>query len=144
MLQKIIDDIRDSAGATLRLTSLAAAMAFCLFVTVAFLCAAAFVFVLDRYGLLEACLAGAAVFFLAAILAAICYAHQKRQIERKPAAPAKSSLQTALSDPMMLAVALQAVRTIGFKRLIPLLAIGGIALGLLAKGHQEPQTPKPE
>ena len=64
MFQKFMDDFRESTGSALRLTSLAIAVAVSLFITTAFLCAAAFVFVLERYGLLYACLAGAAVFFV--------------------------------------------------------------------------------
>lgn len=45
-------------------------------------------------------------------------------------------MQTALSDPMVLAAGLQIVRTIGIKRIIPLVAIGGIALGLMANRRQ--------
>ena len=37
-----------------------------------------------------------------------------------------------LSDPMLMAAALQVVRAIGIKRLVPILAVGGIALGFLA------------
>ena len=43
---------------------LAAAAGFALLVTTAFLCAAAFMFVLAKYGPIEACLAGAAVFLV--------------------------------------------------------------------------------
>ena len=132
MLHKLIDDFRDSIGTSLRLTSLAAAVALSLFITTAFLCAAAFVFVLQRYGLLQACLAGAGVFFVATVLAAMSYAVRKRQIQRKPAEAAKSTLQTALSDPMLMAAGLQIVSAVGLKRVIPLLAVGGIAFGLMA------------
>jgi len=61
MFQRMIDDFKASTGTALRLTSLAAAAAVALFITISFLCAAAFVFVLQRYGLIEACLAGAVV-----------------------------------------------------------------------------------
>ena len=135
MLHKLIDDFRESTGTALRLTSLAAAVAVLLFITTGFLCAAAFVFVLERYGLMYACLAGAGVFFVATLLAAICYAARKRQVQRKPvevAKEAKSALQTALSDPMILAAGLQIVRTVGITRLVPILAVGGIALGVMA------------
>lgn len=132
MLQKLIDDARESAGSALRQTSLALAGAIFLFVTVSFLCAAAFVFVLERYGLIQACLAGAGVFFIATLLAAMSYAIQKRQEERRPKPPPPSAMQTALSDPMVLAAGLQIARTIGIKRIIPLLAIGGVALGMMA------------
>jgi hypothetical protein len=60
MLQRFIDDFKDSAGSALRLTSLAMAAAMALLVTTAFLCAAAFVFVLQNYGPVQACLTGAA------------------------------------------------------------------------------------
>ena len=135
MLHKFIDDFRESTGTALRLTSLAAAVAVLLFITTGFLCAAAFVFVLERYGLMYACVAGAGVFFVATLLAAICYAARKRQVQRKPveaAKEAKSALQTALSDPIILAAGLQIVRTVGITRLVPILAVGGIALGVMA------------
>lgn len=132
MFQKFMDDIRESTGSALRLTSLALAVAISLFITIAFLCAAAFVYVLQNYGLLQACFAGAGVFFAATLVAAICYAVRKRQIKKKPVEAAKSTMHAALSDPMVLAAGLQIVRTIGLKRIIPLVAIGGIALGLMA------------
>ncbi len=139
MFQKFMDDIRESTGSALRLTSLAAAVAVCLFVTTCFLCAAAFVFVLQNYGLLQACLAGAGVFLVATLLAASSYAVRKRQVQKKPVEAAKSTMQSALSDPMVLAAGLQIVRTIGLKRIIPIVAIGGIALGLMASRKTEDQ-----
>lgn len=132
MLQKFMDDFRASTGNALRLTSLAIAVAASLFVTTSFLCAAAFVFALQRYGLIQACLTGAGVFFVATLLAAMSYAIQKRNVPSKPVESAKSTMQSALSDPMILAAGLQIVRTIGVKRMLPIIAIGGIALGLLA------------
>lgn len=133
MFQKFMDDIRDSTGSALRLTSLALAVAVFLFITTGFLCAAAFVFVLQKYGLLQACFAGAGVFFVATLLAAMSYSVRKRQIRERQIEPAKSTMQSALSDPMVLAAGLQIVQIIGVKRIIiPLVAVGGIALGLMA------------
>jgi hypothetical protein len=137
MFQKMIDDLKASTGAALRLSSLAIAVAACLFITTAFLCAAAFVFTLQTYGLIEACLAGAAVFFVATLLAAMGYAIQKREIARRPVEATKSGISALLSDPVTMAIGLQLVRAIGVKRLVPLLAIGGIALGLMARAHGE-------
>ncbi|MDZ4365742.1 MAG: hypothetical protein U0987_01735 [Afipia sp.] len=136
MFQKFMDDFRESTGSALRLTSLAIAVAVLLFITTSFLCAAAFVFVLQKYGLLQACLAGAGVFFVATMLAAISYIVRKRQIRKRPVEAAKSTMQAALSDPMVLAAGLQIVRTIGLKRIIPIVAIGGVALGLMASRRQ--------
>ena len=64
MFGRMIDDFKDSTGSALRLSFLAAAAAVALFVTTSFLCAAAFVFVLQNYGLIQACFTGAGIFFV--------------------------------------------------------------------------------
>jgi hypothetical protein len=136
MLQRLIDDVKESTGSALRLMSLAGAAAIALFITTAFLCAAAFVLVLQNYGPVQACLAGAAIFFVVAMIAAISYMMRKRQMQRRAAEAAKAAKAAAatslLADPMLLATGLQIVRAIGVKRLIPILAVGGIAIGVMA------------
>jgi hypothetical protein len=135
MFQRLIDDIKDSTGTVVRLTSLAAAAAMALLVTTAFLCAAAFVFVLEKYGPVEACLAGAAIFFVLTLIAAGSYMARKKQMEAraaKAAQAAKSTAHSVLADPMLVAAGIQVVRAIGVKRLIPIIAVGGLALGFLA------------
>src|SRR5216683_8291032 len=145
MFQRMIDDFKDSTGTALRLTSLAAAVAVALFIATSFLCAAAFVFVYQRYGLVEACLTGAGVFFVVAVIAAGSYMARKKQVEARAARAAetaKSAMQTALSDPMLVAAGLQVIRAIGVKKLIPILAVGGLALGLLAsRGNSVDEAP---
>jgi hypothetical protein len=139
MFQRLIDNFKDSASNALRLTSLAAVAAIALLVTTAFLCAAAFVFVLQNYGPVQACLTGAAIFFVVTLIAAGCYMVRKNQIEARAeqaARAAKSTAQTVLADPMLVAAGIQVVRAIGIKRLIPILAVGGLALGFLASRAQ--------
>jgi hypothetical protein len=132
MFARMIDDFKDSTGTALRLTSLAAAVALALFITTCFLCAAAFVFVLQNYGLIEACLTGAAVFFVVTLIASVSYMVRKRQVKVRAKETAKSAMQTAFADPMLIAAGLQVIRAIGVKKLIPILAVGGLALGFLA------------
>ena len=132
MFQRLIDDFKESTGTALRLTSLAAAVAVALAVTTAFLCAAAFVFVLQEYGPIQACLTGAGIFFVVTLIAAACYASRKNRIKVRAQETAKSTAQTMLADPMLVAAGIQIVRAIGVKRLIPILAVGGLALGFLA------------
>jgi len=135
MFQRMIDDFKQSTGSALRLTSLAAVAAIALFVTTSFLCAAAFVFVLQSYGLIQACLTGAGIFAVVALIAAGSYVVRRNAIEAqaaRAAQSAKSAVYTALADPMLVAAGLQVIRTIGVKRLIPILAVAGLALGLLA------------
>jgi len=132
MFQRMIDDVKDSTGTALRLTTWAAAAALALFITTSFLCAAAFVAVLQKYGLIEACLTGAGIFFVVTLIAAGCYMARKRQIKQRVAEAAKSAANSPLVDPMMVAAGIQIARAIGIKKLIPILAIGGLALGFLA------------
>jgi hypothetical protein len=137
MLHHMIDDLKTTSAVALRLTGLMIACAAALFVTTGFLCAAIFVVVLQRYGLLEACLAGAAVFFILTFITALVFLLYKRETRREAVEAEKSALAAALSDPAMIAVALQVARTIGFKRLVPLLAIAGFAVGLSANRRRD-------
>ena len=132
MFARMIDDFKDQTGTALRLTSLAAAVALALFVTTSFLCAAAFMFMLQKYGPIEACLTGAGIFFVVTLIAAVCYMVRKNQVKARVEENAKSAVQTALADPMLVAAGIQVIRAIGVKKLIPILAVGGLALGFLA------------
>src|SRR5437667_2529692 len=142
MFQRVIDDFKASTGTVVRQTSLAAIAGLALFITTAFLCAAAFVVVLDRYGLVQACLAGAGLFFIVAMIAALSYIVRKRQIEALAAQRAKSAAHSLLAAPVLVATGLQIVRASGVQRLIPILAVGGLALGILAsRGQADDQAP---
>jgi hypothetical protein len=148
MLQRLVDDVRSGMGDSLRLTGLAVAAAGALFVATSFFCAAVFMFVLLREGAVAACLAGGVVFLVVALLAAGCYMFKKRQdrlrLEQRleqAAREAKSAASSLLSDPATLAMGLQLVRLIGVKRLVPLLAIGGVAFGLLASQRNRRESP---
>ncbi|MGY3294797.1 cbb3-type cytochrome oxidase subunit 3 [Bradyrhizobium sp. LM3.6] len=107
MFQRIIDGISASTGTTVRLTSLAAGAALALFITTCFLCAAAFISVLEKYGPVQACLAGAGVFFLLTLTAAVSYWAYKRQLRKQAhiaaERAAKSTAASMLADPMLLA-----------------------------------------
>ena len=132
MFAHMIDGFKESAGSALRLTSLAAAVALALFVTISFLCAAAFVYVLQTYGLIEACLTGAGIFLLVALIAAAVYTVRKSKAQARVEEATRSAVHTALADPMLVAAGIQVIRAIGVRKLVPILAVGGLALGLLA------------
>ena len=145
MFTRMIDDIKDSTGVAIRMTSLAAAIALAFLVTIAFLCAAAFVYVLQNYGPIEACLTGAGVLLAVTLIAVIAYTVRKRQVRVRAKETAKSAMHSALADPMLVATGIQLIRAIGIKKLIPILAVGGLALGILAsrgapsdQGHEAP------
>ena len=76
------------------------------------------------------------IFFVVTLIAAGCYMVRKNQIKTRAEQAAKSAAQTMLADPMLVAAGIQIVRAIGVKKLIPILAVGGLALGLLASRGQ--------
>ena len=129
---------RDASGA-LRLGVIAAASIVTATVTLCFLCAAAFVIALQRYGLVDACLAGAGVFLVVTLALlgayAIYVAHRRREAQARAALepPALS----ALADPRVILAALQIVQAIGFKRLLPIAAIVGAAFALASRPASE-------
>jgi hypothetical protein len=140
MFQRMIDGFKDSASTALRLTSVAATAVVALLIALSFLCAAAFVFVLQHYGPVQACLTGAGIFFVVALIAAGWYMVRKNQLEARAAEKAKSAAHSVLGDPMMVAAGIQLIRAVGVKKLIPILALGGLALGLLASRSNSAST----
>jgi len=144
MFQRMIDDFKQSTNTAVRLTSLAGAAALALFIAISFLCAAAFVYVLQNYGLVQACLTGAAVFFVVTLIATGCYMVRKSRVKARAAEAARSAAHSPLADPMLIAAGVQLIRAIGVKKLIPLLAVGGLALGMLASRNAHAGDDAPE
>ncbi len=131
MSLRIIDEVKGAVASTLQQASLISVVALALVVAAGFLCAAAFVLVLESYGPVVACLVLAGIFILIAVVAGVTYALRKRQIEARIRRQRARAAQL-LADPLVLTTGLQIARSIGLKRLIPLIAIGGVALGFLA------------
>jgi len=139
MFQRIVDSISESAGTTIRLAELALATVIALFITISFLCAAAFILVLEKYGPVQACLTGAGIFFLLTLVAAGCYLMYKMDAERRAArAP-----QSVLADPNLIASGLQVIGAVDIKRLLPILALGGLVLGIMASYNDLGASKKP-
>lgn len=150
-VERIVDDVKDSIGSGLRLSVLAAAAGVALLITSGFLTAALFVFVQQREGTVAACLSAAALFFIIALIAAGSYiAHQRKrerllaEARRKAkAAAAAAAPPSIFSDPAMLAIGLQVVRTLGFKRVVPLVAVAGAVAAFFASqrgARNEPEA----
>jgi hypothetical protein len=128
---RVVDEFKDAASSTLQQASLISVVALALLVAAGFLCGAAFVVVLQSYGPAAACLVLAGIFVVIAVIAGVTYAVRKRKIEAR-ARRQRARAAQLLADPVVVATGLQIVRAIGVKRLIPLLALGGVALGFLA------------
>src|SRR5262245_47943426 len=99
-------------------------------VTFGLIVLAAFIWLADRYSPLTAALILGAFFLLITIIALICCKlAQGRNVQEAKIALAARSNQPWL-DPRYLAVGMQAVRAIGLRRIVPLVAVGMLAAGL--------------
>jgi hypothetical protein len=139
MFERIFDRWKKDASGALLLGVIAAASIVTATVAVTFLCAAAFVVALDRYGLVDACLAGAVVFLVATMALLGTYAiHVGR---RRRNAQARAALEppalSPLADPRLILAGLQIVQAIGYKRLLPIAAIAGAAFVLASRPRSE-------
>ena len=119
----------------MRQTALAMVAAAALLVAFAFLCAAGFIVMRDQYGIVEACLADAGLFLVVALIVVPIHAARKRRIERRAAERANSTAHAFLTDPVMLATGIQIIRAMGTRRLLPILAVGGLALGWMNRAQ---------
>ena len=132
MFQRWIDDFKTTTSTTLRLSALVVVNILALTVAGVFLCAAGFIYISHEYGSIYACLAGAALFLVLALVVLAIHGEQKRRAEARRREAAKRASQSILTDPALLATGLQLARVVGIKRLLPVIALGGLALGLVA------------
>ncbi|MBN9014602.1 MAG: hypothetical protein J0H25_16550 [Rhizobiales bacterium] len=132
MFQRWIDDFKASTNTTLRLSGLVVANIVALAIAGAFLCAAGFIAIAREYGSIYACLAGAVLFLVVALVVLAIHGEQKRRAEARRKEAAKRASQSILTDPALLATGLQLARVVGIKRLLPVIVLGGLALGLMA------------
>jgi hypothetical protein len=99
--------------------------------TLGFLVLAAFIALAQLYAPLTAALALGGLFLLITIVALICcLSSQRRTVANAKLALAVRS-HAPWFDPKLLGVGLQIGRTVGWRRLVPLAAVGVLAAGLL-------------
>jgi hypothetical protein len=98
--------------------------------TVGFFIFASFIALAERYGPLTAALALGGLFLLITIIALICcLSSQRRTVASAKLALAARSRAPWL-DPKLLGAGLQIGRALGWRRLVPLAAVGFLAAGL--------------
>jgi hypothetical protein len=98
--------------------------------TAAFILLVAFIWLAERYAPVSAAAALAGFFLLVTIIALVCCLWSRRRtIERAELALAARGNATWL-DPKVLGGAIQVGRAVGWRRLLPLLAVGVLAAGV--------------
>ena len=99
-------------------------------VTAGFVLLIAFIWLAQRYDPLTAATALAGLFLLATIIAAVCCLWSRRRtMEQAELALAARGNATWL-DPKVLGSAIQVSRAVGWRKLVPLLAVGVLAAGV--------------
>jgi hypothetical protein len=132
MFERIVGDARRTVATELRLIAIGAAAALAATTTLSLLCAAAFVFVMDRYNVLYACLTVAG-FWLILTLALISIYVANRRRAAQAAIAEQAARPSLLADPFVIATGLQIVQAIGIKRVAALAAVAGTAMALASK-----------
>jgi uncharacterized membrane protein YqjE len=98
--------------------------------TAGFVLLIAFIWLAERYSPLTAAITLAGLFLLATIVAAIsCLWSRRRTIEQAELALA-ARRPTLWLDPKVLGGAIQVSRAVGWRKLVPLLAVGMLAAGV--------------
>jgi hypothetical protein len=132
MLERIIGDARRTAATELRLIAIAGAAALAATATLSLLCAAAFVFVMDRYNVLDACLTVASFWLIVTLMLMSIYVASRRR-SAQAAIAAQAARPSLLADPFVIATGVQIVHAIGIKRVAALAAVAGTAMALASK-----------
>ena len=110
--------------------------------TACFVLLFAFIWLAERYSPLTAAILLAGLFLFATIITAIsCLWSRRRTIEQAELALAARRNATWL-DPKVLGGAIQASRAVGWRKLVPLLAVGMLAAGVGMEwfGRERPQV----
>jgi len=136
--------LQAKSGVTPALFVWAAIIAMALLTAFAFLCVAGYVWLSLQLGAVFAGLAMAGVFLLVALVGALVVAVSRRRAKERAilerAARARASTSWLL-DPKILGVAMQAGRTLGWQRIIPVVLLGFLAAQWLRESHKsEPES----
>jgi hypothetical protein len=132
MFSGLVRHIKLTAKAKTGLSGAVVAFAFiaaiCVVVAFVLLVVVGYVWLEQRYGALTASLVLFGFFLMLAILAAVAslIAHKRVAEQARLALEARGSW----ADPSMLAVGLQLGRAVGLRRIVPLIAIGFLAMTL--------------
>jgi hypothetical protein len=113
----------------------------CGILTAGFILLLAFIWLAERYGPLIAAAILAGAFLLVTIVAIVCTLQSRRRtIERAELALAARKPAVWL-DPKLVAGAVQAGRAVGWRRFVPLLALGILAatVGMELSGRRKPE-----
>ena len=98
--------------------------------TAVFIPLIAFIWLAERFNPLIAAVALAGFFLLVTIVALICCLRSRRRMIERAELALAARRHTVWLDPKLVGGAIQASRTVGWRKLVPLLAVGLVAAGV--------------
>jgi hypothetical protein len=115
---------------------------FCAAATLVFLIIAAFVALAERYGPLIAAMVLGGFFLLITVIAIGCCLESQRRTATGAKLALEARSHAPWLDPRFLGVGVQVGRAIGWRRLVPLAAVGVLAAGLAKEwfAHRQPAS----
>jgi TRAP-type C4-dicarboxylate transport system permease large subunit len=122
--------LQAKSGVTPALFISAAIVAIALPAAFGFLCVAAYLWLLPQLGAIFAALLMAGIFVVIALIAAIVAAVSRRNAKRRAMLERAARAQASnawLLDPKIIGIAVQAGRTLGWERVIPVALVGFLA-----------------
>ena len=137
MFDRMVGDWRRAAAAGMGQMAIALAAGLAAAATLIMLCAAVFVSVMQRFGVINACLAVAGIFLVLTLALIALYGAGRRRAERA-AAEASATQRSLLYDPLVMATGLQIVQAVGVKRALTLAPVAGTALALASRPAARP------
>jgi MFS family permease len=129
VMREITLAIQARSGASIAVLIWLAIMAVALLAAFVFLCVAAYDWLVPRYGTVIAGLIMTAIFVAVAAISAIAAAVVRRRVRQRAilARAAKAQAPPWLLDPRVLGVAMQAGRSLGWERIVPVAILGFLA-----------------
>jgi hypothetical protein len=126
-------DLRRATQAEIRLIVVAVSVSVAGTAVIALASAALFTAVMNRFGVVDACLTVAVVFLVATLVLLALYVALRLRRAAQAASMAKARNRSLIADPLVVATGLQFVQAVGLKRALTLLAVVGGAIVLASK-----------
>lgn len=129
LMREITLSVQSKSGASVAVFVWIAVIAFALFAAFVFLCVTAYEWLTLRYDSITAGLIMTGIFVVIAAFAAIISALLRRRVRERAilARAAKAHAPSWLLDPKILGVAVDAGRSFGWQRIVPVVLLGFLA-----------------
>lgn len=142
--REITLSLQSRSGLSPAVAAWTAVIAFASFAAFVFLCVAGYAWLAFRFDTIVAGLIMAGIFIVIAVIAALVAALIRRRVRERAilARAAKAQSPAWLLDPRILGVAVEAGRSIGWQKIVPVALFGFVVAQWMRelRGHDRPQS----